>query len=608
MQRNVLIAFPGGARQRVPILNSGMGRYRRIGFRIRDVAKGGKILVAEDDAEARELLLLSLADGDYHLLQAADGIEALHLLRTEHPDLLITDIVMPRMDGYELVRKLRQDESMSGTPVIFCSASYHEREVREMARSLGVRSTLSKPYDLNLVRETVNAALATKPTVTAQLPPDSSVHASAQERLSALVTFSRRLFGQNDLGTILESTCDAARDILLAQVAQLVMTSKDGSRQTTTSSGLSGEEMERLLGSRMYRDLAASLESGGSALYPMSPDEATDDARGTFISMLGVPIASLSQSYGYLCVLNRIGLPGFTEEDLAVARAIATQVAVAYENARQHRALQDELKRRAEMESEIRRLNLDLERRVVERTAELEIANRELEAFSYSVAHDLRAPLRLIHAHVQMLREHKGPPGAREPGIHMEQIQRGAREMSALIDGLLALSRVSHVEMRREPVALDDLVKHAVDRIGQEAPGREIEWHLQALPPVSCDPELMQQVFANLIGNAVKYSRPRPKSVIEIGTGVVNVGDTATTATAGERYIFVRDNGVGFDMRYARKLFGVFQRLHRQDEFEGTGIGLATVSRIVERHGGTIWAEASLGRGAEFRFTLADLK
>lgn len=572
------------------------------------MAKGGKILVAEDDAEARELLMLSLADGDYDLLQAADGIEALHLLRTEHPDLLITDIVMPRMDGYELVRKLRQDESMSGTPVIFCSASYHEREVREMARSLGVRSTLSKPYDLEIVRETVSAALATKPAGTAQPTHETPVPGAAQERLSALVTFSRRLFGQTDPEAILQTTCDAGRDILLAQMAQLVITTADGSRASTTSSGLSSDETERLLGSHMYRELLHSLESGGSALYPMSPDEADADAgapqRGDFVSMLGVPIASVAKSYGYLCVLNRIGLPGFTEEDLAVARGIAAQVAVAYENALQHQALQNEIAQRAEMESEIRRLNQDLERRVAERTAELEIANRELEAFSYSVAHDLRAPLRLIHAHVQMLREHKGPPGSREPGIHMEQIQRGAREMSALIDGLLALSRVSHVEMRREPCVLDELVRHSVDRLSQETPGRDIEWRLDPLPAVSCDPELMQQVFANLIGNAVKYSRPRSKPVIEIGTGVVGEGDNGTTAHLGARYIFVRDNGVGFDMRYARKLFGVFQRLHRQDEFEGTGIGLATVSRIVERHGGTIWAEASPGRGAEFRFTL----
>ena len=575
------------------------------------MAKNGKILVAEDDAEARELLLLSLADGDYDLLEASDGIEALHLLRTEQPDLLITDIVMPRMDGYELVRKLRQDESMSATPVIFCSASYHEREVREMARSLGVRSTLSKPFDLKTVRATVNAALATKPSMPTQAPPAAAVNGGAQERLSALVTFSRRLFGQTDPAAILDTTCDAARDILLAQVAQLAIVSNDGRHEGTTSSGLAGEELDRLLSSRMYRELLTSLEAGGSALFPMSPDEAAVELnasqRGDFISMLGVPIASVANNYGYICVLNRIGLPGFTEEDLAVARAIAAQVAVAYENARQHQALQGEIERRAEMESEIRRLNLDLERRVAERTAELEIANRELEAFSYSVAHDLRAPLRLIHAHVQMLREHRGPPGSREPAIHMEQIQRGARDMSALIDGLLALSRVSHVEMRREPVELDGLVRRAIDRLHPETPGREIEWRIAQLPAVSCDPELMHQVFANLIGNAVKYSRPRPRPLIEIGTGVAAENDGGSGVRGGAKFIYVRDNGVGFDMRYARKLFGVFQRLHRQDEFEGTGIGLATVSRIVERHGGMIWAEASPGRGAEFRFTLAGL-
>ena len=564
------------------------------------MAKGGKILVAEDDAEARELLLLSLADGDYDLLEATDGVEALYLLRTEHPDLLITDIIMPRMDGYELVRKLRQDETMAATPVIFCSASYHEREVREMARSLGVSSTLSKPFDLKTVRATVNAALATKAATSAQPPLASVVTGGAQERLSALVTFSRRLFGQTDPAAILQSTCDAARDILLAQVAQLVIVSGEGPNHSTIASGLAAEELDRLLASGMYRSLLQSLESGGSALFPDEATvlEETSGQRGDFVSMLGVPIASVSKSYGYLCVLNRIGLPGFTDEDLAVARAIAAQVAGAYENARQHQALQSEVERRAEMELEVRRLNLDLERRVAERTAELEIANRELEAFSYSVAHDLRAPLRLIHAHVQMLREHRGPPGAREPGIHMEQIERGAREMSALIDGLLALSRVSHVEMRREPVALGELAKHSVERLSQETPSRDIEWRLGALPAVSCDPELMQQVFANLVGNAVKYSRPRAKAVIEVGTAIAE----------GETYLYVRDNGVGFDMRYARKMFGVFQRLHRQDEFEGTGIGLATVSRIVERHGGRIWAEASPGRGAEFRFTLKDLK
>lgn len=567
---------------------------------------GGKILVAEDDPEARELLMLLLLEGgDYSLLEAADGVEALDLLRTERPDLLITDIVMPRMDGYELVRKLRQDERMAHTPVIFCSASYHEREVREMARSLGVQSTLAKPFDMKTVRMTVDAALAARTGssfLTPAATPASPVLGGAQERLSGLVAFSRRLFGHTEPEAIVESTCHASRDILLAQCAQLVLAEGGGPRHACTASGLGSEQIERLLGTGMYRQLLVSLEQGGCALYPMSSDELAQNCTmyqpGDFVSMLGVPVASVTHHYGYLCVINRIGLPGFTDEDLAVARAIAAQVAVAYENARRYQALRGEVARRAEAENEVRMLNQDLERRVEERTAELEVANRELEAFSYSVAHDLRAPLRLIHAHVQMLRDYRGSPAAREPLIHLDQIQRGAREMSALIDGLLALSRISHMEMRQEPTSLDDLVKRAVNQVRQESGERVIEWRLASLPPVNCDPDLLLQVFVNLIDNAVKYSRPRPHAVIEAGTG----------SAEGETYIFVRDNGVGFDMRYARKLFGVFQRLHRHDEFEGTGIGLATVNRIIERHGGRIWAESRLGQGAEFRFTIAGLK
>jgi signal transduction histidine kinase/DNA-binding NarL/FixJ family response regulator len=563
----------------------------------------GKILVAEDDPEARELLKLLLGGGEYDLLEAADGVEALQLLKVERPDLLIADIVMPRMDGYELVRKLRQDERLVNMPVIFCSASYHEREVREMARSLGVQSTLSKPFDLRAVHSTVEAALATRSAVAVEPAGHEAPNAgaSAQERLSSLVAFSRRLFGQTAAAEIVESACHAARDILLAQCAQVVIA--DGEpRHACTASGLANGELHKLLSARMYQDLQHILQSGGCALYPESslqaaPAQAIGEP-GEFVSMLGVPIASVTHAYGYLCVLNRIGLPGFTEEDLAVARAIAAQVAVAYENARRHQALQDEVERRAEMEQEVRRLNQDLERRVAERTAELEVVNRELEAFSYSVAHDLRAPLRLIHAHVQMLREYSGPPGAREPLIHLEQIQRGAKDMSALIDGLLALSRVSHVEMSREPVDLHELVRQVIERLSEDTRGRTIEWRIESLPVVSCDPDLMQQVFFNLLDNSVKYTRPRPQALITVGAG---------RTSAGEQYLFVRDNGVGFDMRYAGKLFGVFQRLHRQDEFEGTGIGLATVSRIIERHGGRVWAESKIFKGAEFRFTIAGL-
>ena len=319
----------------------------------------GKILVAEDDAEARELLLLLLEGGEYSLLEAADGMEALDLLRAEQPDLLITDIVMPRMDGYELVRRLREDDSTAHTSVIFCSASYHEREVREMARSLGVQSTLAKPFDHKTVRTIVDATLAARSSLADTVStPAVQVIGGAQERLSSLVAFSRRLFGHTEAEAIVDSTCHAARDILLAQCAQLVLADDEGNRHTSTASGLSTEQVERLLRTRMYTEMLQSLEKGGCALFPMVPADTSPNGGanqpGDFVSMLGVPVASVSHHYGYLCVINRIGLPGFTDEDLAVARAIAAQVAVAYENARRYQALQSEIERRAEMESEIR--------------------------------------------------------------------------------------------------------------------------------------------------------------------------------------------------------------------------------------------------------------
>jgi signal transduction histidine kinase len=509
------------------------------------------------------------------------------------------------MDGYELVRKLRQDDVTASTPVIFCSASYHEREVRAMAQSLGVFTTLAKPYDVHAVHSLVKAALETRASIPAQPlaaagPIDALADLRAtQERLNALVTFSRELFAQVDPDAIARSASHAARDILLAQCAEIVLTKDMGAQKSYVASGLTEEALERLRGAHMYRHLLKSLEAGGYAFFPMSPAESPTASPvilpGDFVSMLGVPVASGTRTYGYLCILNRIALTTFSEDDLAVARAIAAQLAVAYENAQRHRALLDEVARRESIEAEVRRLNQDLEQRVMERTAELQVANRELEAFSYSVAHDLRAPLRLIDAHVQMLREDHGAGMAKELADHIEHIKRGAGRMSSLIDGLLALSRVSHVEMKRERVPLHDLVDRAIEQLQPEVSGgRSLEWRIGDLPTATCDPELMQQALVNLLSNSVKYTRTREHSVVEVGM----------EGEASESCVYVRDNGVGFDMRYAAKLFGVFQRLHRQDEFEGTGIGLATVSRIIERHGGRIWADSVLGQGAVFRFTL----
>ena len=238
------------------------------------------------------------------------------------------------------------------------------------------------------------------------------------------------------------------------------------------------------------------------------------------------------------------------------------------------------------------------ERQIRAQRDALETANAELEAFSYSVSHDLRAPLRHVDGFSRILLEDHAPQLGPEAKRLLGRICDGTRRMGVLIDELLNLGRIGRKPLEVQIAGLGALVEQARSELGAEVSGREIEWRIGALPFAECDSGLMRQVFTNLLSNAVKYTRPRPHAVIEVGEGV----------TQGRRAIFVRDNGVGFSMKYADKLFGVFQRLHRQEDFEGTGVGLAAAARIIQRHGGRIWAEAELDRGACFYFILPSLE
>jgi len=249
---------------------------------------------------------------------------------------------------------------------------------------------------------------------------------------------------------------------------------------------------------------------------------------------------------------------------------------------------------RERLEQKFRKLNEELEQRIKERTAELESTNKELEAFSYSVSHDLRGPLTTLHGFADLLLEKYGAELGEKPRNYLHKINQAATRMASLIDDLLKLAKVNSQQLSLCDVSLGALVEEVLRGLEAETANRKIEWRIGNLSSIQCDPGLMRQVLTNLISNAIKYTRPRDPAIIEV-RGVIIDGESA---------FLVRDNGVGFDSKSAEKLFSPFHRFHRAEEFEGTGIGLSTVQRIVEKHKGRIWAHSVPQQGSTFYFTV----
>lgn len=519
-----------------------------------------KVLVIDDSATFREELKAALEASGYAVETANGGEEGLRSASSLRPEAVIVDGVMPGLDGVGVVRRIRLDAALRRTPCLLLTASA-DRAEELRALDAGADGFVRKSEDLTLVLARLSAVLRGAPQACGQ---DTSA-LLAPKRILAVddsATYREQVaeeLRQEGYDMVMASSGEAALELLAVQTVDCILLD-------LMMPGMSGQEAcRRIRGEPRWRET------------PLIMLTATGE-REAMIEGINIGADDYITKSAEFDVLK------------ARLRALLRRKQFEEENRRIRERL---------MNKELEAAEAQAARAVAEAraalTADLEAANRELEAFSYSVSHDLRAPLRHIDGFIELLGE-KIKGKIDEQGLHyLTTISSSAKRMGELIDDLLSFSRMGREEMRKVKTDLGAVARKVIAERESEARGRDVKWTIAALPLVECDQAMIKLVFDNLIGNALKFTRKRKRAEIEIGLG---------PAAPGELAIFVRDNGAGFDMRYAEKLFGIFQRLHAQDEFEGTGIGLANIRRIVARHGGRTWAKGAVDAGAEFHFTL----
>jgi signal transduction histidine kinase len=508
------------------------------------------ILIVDDDQVNRQLLSTLLRYEGHVTVEAADGAQALDAVRTHRPALVISDLVMPTMDGYEFVRQMRDDRTVGATPVIFYTANYFEREARGLATACGVLHVLTKPTEPERILATVREAL------------DGTDH-SAHRQLDDTRNFDLehvRLMTDKLSAKVSELEATRLRLMAVVDVIQQLARERDAVAlfQRFTMSA-----RKVIAAKRVTIALADDLVPASDAVP--RPFE------------LAVSLASATTNYGTVTFHDNLG-GSFTDEDTAIAASLVASLAVAYENILRLQSLE----RHAAV----------LEERVAARTVELQRSNEDLEQFAYVASHDLQEPLRMVASFTQLLaKRYRGrlDPDADE---FIGYVVEGATRMQALIHDLLAYSRIG-ASATTTTAAIDADVDRAIDSLSVAIAESGAAITRDPLPAIASDHRQLTQLFQNLIGNAIKFRSDRPPA-IHIGA----VSDQQ------EWRFFVRDNGIGIDPQFANRIFVIFSRLHSRADYPGTGIGLAICKRIVSRLGGRIWVDSATGSGATFWFTV----
>jgi DNA-binding response OmpR family regulator/two-component sensor histidine kinase len=524
-------------------------------------AAGNSVLIIDDSMTFSEELKAALEGASYHVAIAGSGEEGLRLAAHLRPAAVIVDGMLPGMDGATVIRHIRLDTALRTLPCLLLTAA-EDRDAEVRAFDAGADAFVRKEEAIPLILARVNAMLR-------------SAGAADRSQQMASLLGPKKVLAVDDSETYLQELGEALRtdgyEVVLARsgeeaLALLAVQPVDCVLLDLLMPGMGGREAcRRLKSASNMRDI------------PIVMLTAVDDRESMIQGLSAGADDYIAKS---------------SDLDLLRARVLAQIRRKQFED--ENRLIREQLLR-AELEKAEARAAQEVAQARAALVDELEAKNEELDSFSYSVAHDLRAPLRSLDGFSLALLEDYADQLDEEGRRYLLFIRESAQKMAGLIDDLLALSRVTRSEFERRRVDLTEIANSIAERLRQSQPERQVAVAVAEGLVADGDRQLLGVLMDNLLGNAWKYTARRARAHIEVGS----------TVNGGEEVFHVRDNGAGFDMAYANKLFGVFQRLHSARDFEGTGIGLATVQRIVRRHGGKVWADGKVDEGATFFFSLS---